>query len=130
MQVMRQLDLAAQFSQVGEMYNQHFWLQHGGDDSRVDRLGTLARLLLTYRFLVNADAWRLCGDLGIDPDALLVGYPGKESLKWTEEIARVVACTQEEAAVDARRRDPEAEAPVVGGTVKVMQEALDRLVES
>jgi hypothetical protein len=130
-QVMSQLDLALAYGRVSALSDEHFWSHEGGEDDPLgSRLETLERLL-AYQFVVNADAWRrFCGDLAIDPDALLAGYPGCRTLKRTEEMARLVACTSEEAAADTRRQDPEAKVPTVECTAKAMREALDRLVES
>jgi hypothetical protein len=51
-----------------------------------------------YFFTVRLDGWRaFCLDAKIEPDALLDGLPGIETIRRTEGVARMLACTAEEA---------------------------------
>ena len=57
-----------------------------------ESLGTLG-----YRFLVHVDGWRLfCDQLSIDHDILLRGLPGYDSIRQAEEMARLLAFTEDE----------------------------------
>jgi hypothetical protein len=100
-----------------------------GDEARAERMRACARVA-AYAFCVQADAWkRLCGDLKIDPEALLRDLPCYETLRQTEELARAAVCTPEEATAQLRRRGPEdAEAPTVEGTARAMRAFIDQRV--
>jgi hypothetical protein len=72
--------------------------------------------LLAFRFVVAADAWKLLSaELHLDPVAMLCHLPGCEAVRDTEEAARQVAFTPEEALAYLRSR-PEAEEATAGGT--------------
>jgi hypothetical protein len=91
-----------------------------------DRLWNVIRLL-AYRFVVCADAWGcLCGELGIDPHALLRGCPGFDTIKSLEEQARPIAFSAEAAAEYVRQRDGQARVSTVADTIAAMREALQR----
>jgi hypothetical protein len=56
-----------------------------------------------YRFVVNADGWKLfCAELQVDPDDPLRDLAGYTNVRESEEIARVVACSREQALADLR----------------------------
>ncbi len=70
---------------------------------REDGLWTVMQMLC-FRVQLDADAWKLlCAELKIDPEPLLRGLPGYESVKQMEECARLVAFTAEEATVFLRQ---------------------------
>jgi hypothetical protein len=129
--MMRQLDLTATYWRLTAWNAEDLWLRRGkGNDPEAEKLWSLARQLL-HRFLVYADAWqRFCAELGIDPQALSRDYPGSDTLKHMEELARPLACSPEEAAAHARQRNPEAEPPTVEGTVQALRDALGQWVKS
>jgi hypothetical protein len=70
-------------------------LAHVGEENdaayRAARIGA-------YLFCVQADAWRaFCGELGIDPHAMLAGFEDALfSLEFAEKVARELAFTFEE----------------------------------
>ncbi len=81
-------------------------------------------------FCVEADAWkRLCGELNIDPEALLRDLPCYDTMRRTEEAARLLAGTPEEAMAQLRRLGIEdAEAPTVEEAAKAMRAFIDQCV--
>ena len=99
------------------------------DKARAERMWAGARLA-AYRFCVEADAWRrLCGELRIDPETLLRDLPCYDTLRRTEEAARLLACTPEEATAHLQRLGPtDAEAPTVEGAARAMRDFIDRRV--
>ena len=86
--------------------------------------------LAAYRLCVEADAWkRVCGELNIDPEALLRDLPGYDTLRRTEEAARLSAWTPEEATAQLRRLGPaDTEAPTVEGAARAMRQFIDQRV--
>ena len=99
------------------------------DEARAERMRGCTRFV-AYRFCVEADAWkRLCGELKIDPEALLRDLPCYGTLRRTEEAARLLAWTPEEATDQLRRLGPaDAEAPTIEGAARAMREFIDQRV--
>jgi hypothetical protein len=99
------------------------------DKAVAERMRASTRLA-AYRFCVEADAWkRLCGDLKIDPEALLRDLPCYDTLRCTEEAVRPLALTAEEATAQLRRLGrAESEALTVEDVVQVMRTFIDKRV--
>jgi hypothetical protein len=99
------------------------------DKARGDRLWGLVRMA-AYRIVIESDGWRrLCGELKIDPEALLRDMPAYEELRRTEEAARLAAYTAEEAADYLRRSGGrEAEPPTAEDAARAMRDVIDRRV--
>jgi hypothetical protein len=100
------------------------------DKARADRLWNLARVM-AYRLCVEADGFRrLCAELKIDRDAWLRDIPAYDALQLTEQAARGVACTPEEATTADLRRcgDEAAEAPTAETAAKAMREFIDHRI--
>ena len=54
--------------------------------------------MLAFRFVVDAEAWKLfCDELHIDPEALVSPLPGLDTLRRMEGLVRSLAFTPEEA---------------------------------
>jgi hypothetical protein len=104
--MMIQLDLAAQLWRMEAMAADHAFLRGGKrNDQLADRLERNLRIL-AWRLVLNADAWRLfCGELGVDPEAVLPGCPGKDMVDDAESLARLLAFAPEEALAWFRDRD-------------------------
>ena len=100
------------------------------DEARAERIWACTRFV-AYRLCVEADAWRrLCGELKIDPEALLRDLPCHDALRRFEELARLMACTAEEATAQLRRLGPaDAEAPTVERAVGAMRAFIDSRVK-
>jgi hypothetical protein len=100
-----------------------------GEPARAHRLGDLIRLT-AYRLCVEADGWRrLCADLNVDPEALLCDLPCQDALRLTEQAARTVRWSPEEAAAYLRRLGPaDAEPPTSEGAAQAMRQFIDRRV--
>src|SRR5262249_8362858 len=87
---------------------------------RQDRIWRLLRLD-AYRFVVNADAWRLvCAGLHVDPEQLLRGLPGYDMLTRMEKAIRPVAFSPTEALAFLRDEGDgdeqnKGESPAAGG---------------
>jgi hypothetical protein len=96
--MLRQLDVAAIYWQVMDVLNQE---PLPGETQQVkkrqDRLWRGVQTL-AFRFVVRADGWKLlCRQLQIDPDVVLRDLPGYQTVCQMEEVARLIACTAEEA---------------------------------
>jgi hypothetical protein len=103
----------------------------GKDDrARAKRWRKLLRLV-AYNMVVEADAWkRLCAELHIDPETLLRDFPAYDTLRRSEEAARLDAYPPEEAAAARRSLGLDAaKAPTVEAAVKAMREFLDSRVK-
>jgi hypothetical protein len=99
------------------------------DKVRAERLWAVARMT-AYMLCVEADAWtRFCSELHIDPVALVRDLPGYNTLQLTQEAARLLLWTAEEAAAYLRRVGPgDAQPPTVEGAVKAMRDFIDTRV--
>jgi hypothetical protein len=76
-----------------------------------ERLWNLTRMV-AYRIGVQADGWkRLCDELRIGPELLLRDLQGYEEVQRSEEAARRVAFSAEEAAAFLRRSGDKAGEP-------------------
>jgi|SRR5579859_507084 len=81
-----------------------------------------------YVFTVHLDGWnKFCWELSIDPEALLPGLPGSETLARAELLARAAAFTPEGATKVLRRRvgNETAEVITVDEVVQGWRKALD-----
>ena len=102
----------------------------GEDDKDLaERLWGVARLT-AYRLGFEADGWaRFCAELHLDGEALLRDLPCYDSLRRTQQTARALAWTADEAADCLRRLGPgDAALPTVEGVVKTLQKFLDERV--
>jgi hypothetical protein len=71
--------------------------------------------MFAYVFTVKLDGWRrFCAEFKVDADLLMNDLPGYDTENRTEEAARIMACTPEEAAAWMRERGNDTiEAPKV-----------------
>lgn len=127
---MGQLDLGLQYWHTSALAAEwEEFVVDEEDEARAERMGACARLA-AYRLRVQADAWRrLCDGLKIDPEALLRDLPCYDTLRRTEEAARLLAWTPEEATVQLRRLGAaDAVAPTVEGVARAMRAFIDQRV--
>jgi hypothetical protein len=98
--------------------------------AHADRLWDLVQFL-GYKLRVEADAWQqLHAELHTDPDGLLRDLPAYDTLQRTEQAARALPWTADEAAAYLKRLGPgDAAAPTVEGALKAMHAFLDQRVE-
>jgi hypothetical protein len=99
------LNLAALFWQVQGMLAEWEALDEESDPSKRLRatVGVFA-----YLFAVNLDGWRrFCSELRVDPESLISDLPGYGTVKHTESVARLMACTPSEATAWLRERGNE-----------------------
>jgi hypothetical protein len=101
------LDVAAIYWQANGLLEQEEALGKEADKALRDQLDGLTRMF-AYHFLLNIDGWRLfCTQHNYDPDYLWKGLPGYETVRQTEEEARITTFTAEEATAWMRRRGEE-----------------------
>jgi hypothetical protein len=126
LQLAELLDMAAYYWQSAGLLEQEEMLGAKKDKAMRDRFGGLTRIF-AYLFVVKLDGWRLfCAQHSYDPDFLLKGLPGYETVRRAEDEAREMAFTPEEADEWARRGRtdaprlirPEDEAAAIGLLVK------------
>jgi hypothetical protein len=86
----------------------------------------MAARLRAYLFLVQTEAWnRFCGELNLDPEAVLRDVPGYTTVKAAAETACILAFTSEEAAEAVRVQwGDSAEVATVETTVAGLRKAL------
>ncbi len=108
------LDLAALYWQVNGLLEQEEALGKKANKALRDRFEGLTRMF-AYLFLLKLDGWRrFCSEFRTDPELLMDGLPGYETAKRTEEEARTMTFTSEEATAWMRKRgNATAEAPKV-----------------
>jgi hypothetical protein len=96
--LLRQLDAAALYWRVMGVLNQEpLGEETATEQQRHDRLWRAIQTL-AFRFVVRADGWKLlCRQLQIDPVVVLRELPGCETVCQMEGVARLIACTAEEA---------------------------------
>jgi hypothetical protein len=125
--MMALLDLAAWYWHISAMLAEcSLGFREEEAKQHEDRLWDTLRLL-AYRFVVGMDAWdRLCGELGIDPWALVKDCPGVDTVQGLEEQARMFAFSAEAAAQYVQQRDSHAQLSTVNAVVAAMREALQR----
>lgn len=104
--LLEQLDLVASYLQVMTFREQEP-LPSARKAQRQQQQQQEQRCLLSrmqvYQFVVRADGWKqLCAELSIDPDVLLRGQPGFDTLVRFEEQVRPIAFNAEEARVCLR----------------------------
>ena len=99
------------------------------DQSRAERLWDLVRMA-GYKLGVEANAWRrLHEELHIDPEWFLRDLRGYDTVKLTEQAARLVPWTAEEAAAGMRRLGmDDAKVPMVEGALQAMCALIDQRV--
>ena len=115
--VIGQLELGPQYWHTSALAAQwQEFVVDEGDRARAGRMEDCTRLA-AYRLCVEADAWKLqCADLHIDPEALPRDLPCYDSLRRTEQAARPLAWTPEEATAQLRRlAGADAATPTVEG---------------
>jgi hypothetical protein len=100
------------------------WADKDEDDS-LNRLDAKVRMW-AYVLTAKRDGWRrFCAELKVDPDVFLQDMPGYDTVKRSEEAARLVAFSVDEARAWLRRTSTatvevmtaEAEAAAIGGFV-------------
>ena len=128
--VIGQLELGLLYWHVSGMASQwEEFIVDKEDEARGERMRACTRFV-AYRLCIEADAWkRLCAELNIDPEALLRDLPCYDTLPRTEEAARLLTCTPEEATTHLRRLGAtDAEAPTVEGVARAMRDFIDQRV--
>ena len=96
----RLLDAAARLWHLDSLRAGNLQLSRRGEErqQRDFRLGMLLRQQ-AYLFLIEREAWqRFCAELQLDAEALLRDLPGGDTLAQTEQSARALAFSVEEAA--------------------------------
>jgi hypothetical protein len=69
--------------------------------------------MFAYAFTAKLDGWRrFCAELQVDPELLMAGLPGYDTVKRIEEEARAIAFTPEEATAYLQRKCDETAAAV------------------
>lgn len=121
--IARQLDLLAQF----------FHLMGLGVECRLMDLPTgdspNTESCLANQFVANADAWKqFCAGIGFDPDALLSGRIGIETVQRLDPVIRFSVCSHDEAVARRRAKNPDA-APITTAAELAdgMREAFDAM---
>ena len=96
--LVEQLEFAALYHQtLAVTTDLDNWAQGKTLAKREKQMSQLLRLL-AFRFVLQADAWKILGDkLHIEPEALLRGLPGVGVVQRMEACARATAFTAEEA---------------------------------
>jgi hypothetical protein len=96
-----------------------------GDKDLAERLWGVARLT-AYRLNVEADGWtRFCAELHLDGEALLRDLPCYDTLQRTQQAARALAWTADEATDCLRRLGPgDAALPTVEGVARGLRKFL------
>lgn len=101
------LDAAALYWQTGGMLAEWEVLTEEGEDKPPKRLRATVGVF-AYVFTTKLDGWRrFCSEFKVDPDLLMSELPGYDTVKRTEEAARIAACTPEEATAWMRQRGDE-----------------------
>ena len=95
------------------------------DQERIERLWKIARLI-AYRLSVEADGWtRFCEELHLDGGALLRDLPCYDTLRRTQQAARALAWSAEEAADCLRRLGSgDAALPTAEGVARALRQFL------
>jgi hypothetical protein len=107
--LLRLLDLAALYWQMGGLLEQWEAFADEDDDHPPPRRLRATVGMFAYVFTAKLDGWRrFCAGRQLDPEALMNDLPGYDTVKRTEEAARIMACTPEEAAAWLRERGDEA----------------------
>jgi hypothetical protein len=121
------LDAAALYWQAGGMLAEWTALAEGEEDAPTKKLRATVGMF-AYMITVKVDGWkRFCSEFNIDSELLMKDLPGFETVRRTEEPARIVACTPEEATVWIRQRgDKTVETP----TAEAVAAALSAFVTS
>jgi hypothetical protein len=102
------LDVAAAYWWVGGMLAEHEAWTDGEEDEPSKRLRAVVRMF-AYIFTTKLDGWRqFCAESKIDAEQLMNGLPGYDTVVRTEEAARMMAFTVEEAIIWMKERDNEA----------------------
>jgi len=99
------------------------------DQDRIERLWKIARLI-AYRLGVEADGWtRFCAELHLDGEALLRDLPCYDTLRRTQQAARALAWTADEAADCLRGLGPgDAVLPTVEEVTRELRQFLETRV--
>jgi hypothetical protein len=99
------------------------------DQDRIERLWGLARLT-AYRLGLEADGWaQFCEGLHLDGEALLRDLPCYDTLRCTQQAARALAWSAEEAADCLRRLGPDdAALPTAEGVARALLQFLEERV--
>ena len=86
--------------------------------------------MVAHLFVVNADAWaQFCEEMGLEPEVLLDGLPGTDTIRYYEEALRTLALTPEEVSAYLRDQGLDEEAITAGDVEESMREALDDWAE-
>jgi len=125
-----QLDLSLAFWQAQALaFGREAFPDGPVDKARAERLWDLVRIA-GYKLGVEAEAWRrLHAELHLDPEWFLRDLRGYDSVKLTEQTARLLPCTAEEAADCLRRLGlADAKVPSVEGSLQAMRAVIDQRV--
>lgn len=112
--IARQLELAAQV---------FHGLTLGGFDGEIPEFARVAALY----YVINHDAWReFCAGFGVEPDAVLAGMIGAETIAEMEPRIRLLAYAADEATAWLQKLSGEAtEPPTVAAVVEAMRQAIN-----
>jgi hypothetical protein len=91
------LDVAALYWQTGGMLEQWQIFSEEEEDAPTKKLRRTVGMS-GYIFTTKLEGWRrFCAEFKADPELLMNSLPGYDTVKRTEEAARISACTPEEA---------------------------------
>jgi hypothetical protein len=123
--VLQVLDLATLFWHASGAAADRRGLFDEEDDAVQERLWGCTRMF-GYLITVKAEGWqRYCVEMQLDGDLLLKHLPAHRAVSLTEEAARGVAFTREEATAWLRRAEDGAEAPTAETVAASMREFVD-----
>jgi hypothetical protein len=143
--LLRQLDLGALYERVAGSLERRPLFHGGKRHGRRRRRLRGGLRMLAYCCATRADGWQLlCAGMHLDPEAVLSGMPGQETVRRMVEEARLAAFSAEEAAAYMRARTEaapaqEAETPEVGRSnpvdtaedvARAMRESLEARLDS
>jgi hypothetical protein len=101
------LDVAALYWQTGGILAEWEQFSEGEEDAPTKKLRRTNRAF-AYVFTTKLEGWRrFCSEFKADPEVLMNGLPGYDTVKRTEEAARIMACTPEEANAFMREKGGE-----------------------
>jgi hypothetical protein len=94
------LDLATLYWQTGGLLEQwETFADDENDHAPPQRLRATVRMF-AYLFTVKLAGWRrFCSEFKVDPELLMNGLPGYDTVKRTDEAVRIMASSPEEANV-------------------------------
>lgn len=125
--LMKQLDIITWYWRLEANLTEGFvFMNQRESQQHENRLEPLLKMF-AHQFVVNAHGWKeFCDEIQVDPDALLRGYPGFDTIKDFDETARLLACSPEEALAFVRgKHGPDAEIETAESAAQLMRAELE-----